>query len=461
MPIKKIKLKVKLILFVSFLISMSTFSQKKWTLEECVDHAIENNITVQQSLLNLELAKLNVKNTKGNFLPNLNTSASQGFNFGSFLGNDGSRISRDTRGNTFSANSSTTLFNGFRNLNTYKQAKLGVDRSQLNLEKIQNDISLFVVNGYLNVLFAKENLNVAKTQAAISKTQVEAATQRYEAGITAKGDLLNAKSTAASDQQNVVSQENVLSIALLNLAQSLQIPSKGFDILNIEIDNPSGVLLFNNSEIVYQKALSTQPQIKNAELGIIDAEYNIEIAKSFLKPSINFSFGANTSYQHLQGRKDEIIFIDPVTRLPDTIPNGFFKQFSGNLGYNFSLNVSIPIFNRTQSKTNIARQIINKELSQVNLDNEKLQLQQSIEQAFVDSRAAAKTFETAKASLEAQREAFKNAQESYNLGTSTLFDFDLVRNRLVSAESALIRAKYDYVFKTKVLQFYAGELVLN
>ena len=461
MPIKKIKLKVKLIVFVSFLISMSTFSQKKWTLEECVDHAIENNITVQQSLLNLELAKINVKNTKGNFLPNLNASTSQIFNFGSFLGNDGSRISMDTRGNTLSANSSTTLFNGFRNLNTYKQAKLGVERSQLNLEKIQNDISLFVVNGYLNVLFAKENLDVAKTQAEISKTQVEAATQRYETGITAKGDLLNAKSTAASDQQNVVSQENILSIALLNLAQSLQIPSKDFDILNIEIDNPSGVLLFDNSEVVYQKALSTQPQIKNAELGIIDAEYNIEIAKSFLKPSINFSFGANTSYQHLQGRKDEIIFIDPVTRLPDTIPNGFFKQFSGNLGYNFSLNVSIPIFNRTQSKTNIARQIINKELSQVNLDNEKLQLQQSIEQAFVDSRAAAKTFETAKASLEAQREAFKNARESYNLGASTLFDFDLVRNRLVSAESALIRAKYDYVFKTKVLQFYAGELILN
>ena len=461
MPIKKIKLKVKLIVFVSFLISMSTFSQKKWTLEECVDHAIENNITVQQSLLNLELAKINVKNTKGNFLPNLNASTSQIFNFGSFLGNDGSRISMDTRGNTLSANSSTTLFNGYRNLNTYKQAKLGVERSQLNLEKIQNDISLFVVNGYLNVLFAKENLDVAKTQAEISKTQLEAANQRYETGITAKGDLLNAKSTAASDQQNVVSQENILSIALLNLAQSLQIPSKDFDILNIEIDNPSGVLLFDNSEVVYQKALSTQPQIKNAELGIIDAEYNIEIAKSFLKPSINFSFGANTSYQHLQGRKDEIIFIDPVTRLPDTIPNGFFKQFSGNLGYNFSLNVSIPIFNRTQSKTNIARQIINKELSQVNLDNEKLQLQQSIEQAFVDSRAAAKTFETAKASLEAQREAFKNARESYNLGASTLFDFDLVRNRLVSAESALIRAKYDYVFKTKVLQFYAGELVLN
>ena len=454
-------MKLKFILIASLFSVSICVSQKKWTLKECVDHALDNNITVQQSLLNLELAKLNVKNAKGNFLPNLNTSASQRLNFGSFLGIDGSRISRDTRGNSVSANSSTTLFNGFRNLNTYKQAKLGVERSQLNLEKIQNDIALFVVNGYLNVLFAKENLSVAKTQAEISKKQVEAATQRYEAGITAKGNLLNAKSTAASDQQNVVRQENVLSIALLNLAQSLQIPSKDFDILEIEISNPSGVLLFNNSDIVYQKALSTQPQIKNAELGIIDSEYNIEIAKSFLKPSLNFSFGANTSYQHLQGRKDEITIIDPVTMIPETIPNGFFKQFSDNLGYNFSLNVNIPIFNRTQSKTNIARQYVNKELSQVRLDNEKLQLKQAIEQAFVDSKAAAKTYEAAKASLEAQREAFKNAQESYNLGASTLFDFDLVRNRLVSAESALIRAKYDFVFKTKVLQFYYGELNLD
>ena len=454
-------MKIKFILVVSLFYVSVCFSQKKWTLKECVDHALENNITVQQNLLSLELAELNVKNAKGNFLPNLNASTSQGFNFGSFLGIDGSRISRDTRRNSVSANSSTTLFNGFRNLNTYKQAKLGVERSQLTLEKIQNDISLFVVNGYLNVLFAKENLAVAKTQAEISIKQVEAAKQRYEAGLTAKGNLLNSKSTAASDQQNVVSQENILAIALLNLAQSLQIPSKDFDILSIEINNPSAVLLFNNSEVVYLKALSTQPQIKNAELGIMDADYNIEIAKSFLKPSVNFSFGANTSYQHVQGRKDEITIIDPVTMLPETIPNGFFKQFSDNLGYNFSLNVSIPIFNRTQSKTNIARQFINKELSQVNLDNEKLQLQQTIEQAFVDAKAAAKTYEASKTSLDAQREAFKNAQESYNLGASTLFDFDLVRNRLVSAESTLIRAKYDFVFKTKVLQFYYGELNLD
>ena len=127
-------MKLKLILIAALFSASICVSQKKWTLKECVDHALDNNITVQQSLLNLELAKLNVKNAKGNFLPNLNTSASQRLNFGSFLGIDGTRISRDTRGNSVSANSSTTLFNGFRNLNTYKQAKLGVERSQLNLD---------------------------------------------------------------------------------------------------------------------------------------------------------------------------------------------------------------------------------------------------------------------------------------------------------------------------------------
>ena len=454
-------MKIKfLVITAVFSVSVS-FSQKKWTLKECVNHALENNITIAQNLLGLELAKLNVKNTKGNFLPNLNASASQGLNFGSFLGIDGSRISRDSRRNSLSANSSTTLFNGFRNLNTYKQAQLGVERSKLNLEKIQNDISLFVVNGYLNVLFAKENLNVSRIQSQISQKQVEAAQQRYNAGITAKGDLLNSQSTAANDQQNIIIRENTLTLALLNLSQLLQISSEGFDIFTIEIDSPTKNLVYTDSEFVYEKALMSQPQIKNAKLGVQDADYNIEIAKSFLKPSLNFSFGANTSYQHLQGKKDEITIFNGITMEEEIIPNGFFKQFSDNLGYNFSLNLSIPIFNRTQSKTNIERQYINKKISQVNLTNEKLQLQQTIEQAFVDSKAASKAYEASKISLEAQKEAFKNAQESYNLGASTLFDFDLVRNRLVSAESALIRAKYDFVFKSKVLQFYYGELNLE
>tara|TARA_R110000787_G_scaffold7987_11_gene26899 strand:+ start:8138 stop:9460 length:1323 start_codon:yes stop_codon:yes gene_type:complete len=440
-------MKTKFILIVSLFFVTLGFSQKKWTLKECVDHALENNITIQQNLLNVELARLNVTTAKGNFLPNLTANNSHSGTFGLSSGVTGVNTSQDRYSTSISLNGGGTIFNGFRNLNTYKQAQLGIETSKLTLERIQNDISLFVVNGYLNILFAKENLNVAIIQAEISKKQVEAAKQRFDAGITAKGDLLNTQSTAANDQQSIVANENTLTIALLNLAQLLQVSSKDFDILNIEVGSPSSVLLYNDADVVYQKALTTQPQIKNAKLGIRNSDLNIDIAKGAYLPTVSYSAGANSSYFTIIGQAD---LFDPL-----------FTQLDENLSYNARISINIPIFNRNQTKTNIARQYVNKEISKVSLDNEKLQLQQTIEQAFVDSKASSKAFEAAKISLDAQREAFKNAQESYNLGATTLFDFDLVRNRLVSAESALIRAKYDYVFKTKVLQFYYGELNLD
>ncbi len=443
-------MKNKFLLLVSLFFVSLGFSQKKWTLKECVDHALENNITIKQNALNVELAELDVKTSKGNFLPNLTGSTSGNLRFGSgFNPVSNNRVSTTIYGGSLGLNSGVTVFNGYRNLNTYKQAQLGVERSKLSLDKIQNDISLFVVNGYLNILFAKENLNVAKVQAEISRKQVQAAKERYNAGIIPKGDLLNAESTAANDQQNVITVENVLTIALLNLSQSLQVPSAGFDVLEINVGTPSAVLLYDNADLVYQKALENQPQIKNAELGIENADLNIEIAKGAYKPTITASLGFSTNYAF------------SLNLLPMQTNDGFISQLDDNLGYGVGFNVNIPIFNRTQTKTNIARQFVNKEISKTNLDSEKLQLQQTIEQAFVDSKSAAKAYEAARVSLEAQREAFKNAQERYNLGAMTLFDFDLVRNRLVSAESTLIRNKYDYVFKTKVLQFYYGELNLD
>ncbi|MEQ6123801.1 TolC family protein [Pseudotenacibaculum sp. MALMAid0570] len=443
-------MKTKFLLLVSLFFVSLGFSQKKWTLKECVDHALENNITIQQNLLNVELAELNVKSTKGNFLPNLNGSTGGNLSFGSsFDPVSQNRVSNTLFGGSIGVSSGVTIFNGYQNLNTYKQAQLGVERSKLTLDKIQNDISLFVVNGYLNVLFAKENLNVARVQAEISKKQVEAAKDRFEAGVIPKGDLLNVESTAANDQQNLVTRENTLTIALLNLSQLLQVPSEGFDVADINVGAPAGILLYDSADVVFQKALTNQPQIKNAELGIKNADYNIEIAKGRFLPSLSASLSLSTNYG---------FDLD--------LPAGFrntklLTQLDNNLGYGVGFNLSIPIFNRNQTKINVDRQFVNKEISKVSLDNEKLQLQQTIEQAFVDAKAAVKAYEAAKISLDSQKEAFKNAQESYNLGAMTLFDFDLVRNRLVSAESTLIRSKFDFVFKTKVLQFYYGELNLD
>ncbi|MFY0602582.1 MAG: TolC family protein [Flavobacteriaceae bacterium] len=426
------------------------YSQKKWSLRECVDEALKKNITVQQNKVNLLQAEKDVAIAKGNFLPTVSGSA--GTNFNSGLSPDENGVLRNTNNinANFSINARGTIFNGYRNLNTYKQAQLGVEASKLTLERIQNDISLFVVNGYLNVLFAKENLGVAKVQAEISKKQVEAAQSRFDAGVAPKGDLLNVQATAANDAQNVVTLQNTLNIALLNLAQLLQVPSENFDVIEIQVGTPSASLLYNNSNMVYEKALTNQPQIKNAELGLENAELSVKISKSFLMPTVSYSLGTSTSY------------FDQLNNLfPGQTNQSFFDQLNNRLQYGVGLSVSVPIFNGFQNKNNVAKSILGKDLAQLSLESEKLSLQQTIEQAYLDTKAAAKSYEAAKISLASQREAFKNAQESFNLGAMSLFDFDLIRNRLVSAESTLIRSKYDFVFRTKVLQFYYGELNLD
>ena len=428
--------------------SIATFSQKQWTLKQAVDQALAKNISIQQNKLSVELAKKDVEIAKGNFLPNLNGSTGGNLNFGSgFDPVSNNRISTSIFGGSVGLSSGYTVFNGYRNTNTYKQAKLGVETSLYDLKQIENDISLRVVNNYLNVLFAKENLEVAKVQAEISKKQIEAANARFEAGVIAKGELLNFQSTAANDIQNVIIQENALDLALLNIAQLLQEPAENFDVAPIEVDAPSSNLLYDNSTSVFEKSLNYMPEIARAKLDIKNADFNIAIAKGSFMPTVTASAGLSTNYGF-------------NLNLPDGASNtALFTQLDNNLGYGLGFNVSIPIFNRFQTKNRVAKSIINKEISETRLESQKLILKQTIEQAFLDVKSGLKAYEAAKISLDAQKEAFKNAQERYNYGAMTLFDFDLVRTRLVNAQGAMIRSKYDYVFKTKVLQFYSGELV--
>lgn len=443
-------MKTKIVAIVALLaVSFSGFSQKKWSLKECVDHALQNNITVKQNKLNVELRKEDVTSAKGNFLPNLSASSGANFGFGSTIDQiSNRRISTDNFNNNYSLSSGVNIFNGFRNLNTYKQAKLGVETSKLELERIENDIALRVVNAYLNVLFAKENLNVAKVQYEISKKQIERAKAQVDAGVNPKSDLLNVQSTAASNAQTLVANENTLNLALLTLAQLLQIDANGFDVMGIEVGTPSAALLYDSPKEVYEKALTNRPEIKKAELDIENADLSIDIAKAGFLPSLSASGGVSTGFSH---RFNPLGFAN----------QHFFKQVNENLGYSLGFSLNIPLFNRFQTRVGVNKSIINREISEFNLESQKLQLEQTIQKAFLDAKAAAKTYEAAKTSLESQKEAFKNAQESYKYGAMTLFDFDQVRNRLVNAEGAIIRAKYDYVFKTKVLKFYFGESILE
>ena len=440
-------MRTKILSLLAIMLFVSINAQdKKWTLQECVNYAVENNINIKQTKLSVDSSKESLNYAKGNFLPSLYGSSSGNLNFGSgFDPVSQDRVSTSTFGGTFGINSSITVFNGYSNLNTYKQAQIGVEASKLELEKMQDDISLYVVNTYLNVLFAKENLNVAKVQFEISTKQIENIKAKFEAGVKPKGDLLNAQSTAAADEQAVIAYENTLNLALLDLAQLLQISPVGFDIETIEVASPSIAMLYNNPEDVYQKALANRPEIKKAELDIETADLSVEIAKASFLPTV--SLGANVGTGYGFNLKNN-----------SNIP--YFTQLDDNLGYGLSFSVTVPIFNRNQTKSYVNTQKINYEISTYGLESEKLQLQQTIQKAFYDAKAAAKSYESAEKSLVAQEEAFKNAQESYNVGAMTQFDFDLVRNRLVNAEGAIIRAKYDYIFKTKVLKFYYGESII-
>jgi len=440
-------MRTKIVTILAFVFFTTINAQdKKWTLQECVNYALDNNISIKQNKLNVEISQENVNSSKGNFLPNLNASTSGSLNFGSgFDPVSQDRVTTSTYGGSFGINSGITVFNGYRNLNTYKQAQLGVEGSKLELEKMQDDISLYVVNTYLNVLFAKENLNVANVQYGISKGQIENARAKFEAGVKPKGDFLNAQSTAAADEQTLILYENTLNLALLDLAQLLQVEPIGFDVEVIEVGSPSVILMYKNPSEVYQKALTNRPEIKKAELDIESADLSVEIAKASFLPSVSLGANIGTGYGYNLKNNSHI---------------PYFTQLDDNLGYGASFSVNIPIFNRNQTKSNVNRQKINYEISKFGLDNQKLQLQQTIQKAFYDAKAAAKTYESAEKSLIAQKEAFKNAQESYNLGAMTQFDFDQVRSRFVNAEGAILRAKYDFVFKTKVLRFYYGEMIL-
>ncbi|WP_370098273.1 TolC family protein [Xanthomarina gelatinilytica] len=444
---------------LTIFISISGFAQdKKWSLEECVNYAMENNISIKQTALDTDLADQDLISAKGNFLPNVNASASQDWNFGSFIGQDGNRVSIDSRGNSFGLNTGVTLFNGFRNTSIYKQAQLGIESSELQLSILKDNISVNVVNQYLNILLNKENLKVAEEQVAITEKQVIQVSELVDSGVRPRADLFEVEAQLASDRERLTNVENSLELAKLALTQLLQISNEGFDVEEIELSLPEVLVEHKSSNEIYDYALQNRPEIKKAELDIENSILAIDIAKSAYYPTLSFGAGLGTSYQHFQGQEDLRVVIDPndPTNI-SLVENGFWQQLEDNLGYNLGFRLDIPIFNRMQTKVSVDKAKINKERIAYSLDQAKQDLRSTIEQAYTDAKAAFKQFEASQVSLNAQKEAFKNAQESYNSGVMNSFEFEQVRNRLVNAEANLINAKYNFVFTTKVLDFYLGK----
>ncbi len=437
-----------LLLAIAVIQTVVAQEDKIWTLQECVSYALENNISVKQAQLDKEISIEDVKSAKWNFAPNLNANASQNFNFGSSITASGSRAAADFRSNNFGLNSSINLFDGFANVQGLKQAKIGVEVQEASIAKIKNDISLNVVNSYLQILFAQEQLKVAESQLQISSNEVRRIEELVSAGVLAEGDLLNIKSNLAADNQNLVANQNNLELASLRLAQLLQLNSSKISVAEMQVNVEDQAILGNDVQAIYDKANAEFPEVKLAELNILSAEKGMSIAKANFYPSLTMSMGMNTVYQHRQGFKD----FAPFT---------FGNQLDNNLGKSLVFSLNVPIFNRYQFRNNVNKAKVNYQKFTYSLDSERLRLRETIQSAYTDAMSASKSFDAATASVKAQTKAFEYSQERFKAGSINSFDFNQTKNNLVNAQSQLIQSKYDFMFKLKVLEFYFGEPIFK
>lgn len=426
------------LLFVGFTAS----AQKKWTLQECVDHALQNNITILQGQNTILSNEQDIKASKGQFLPSVGANLGHTISLGNRELFPGQFVDRTDNSTNASINVSQTVFNGFRLTNLYKQSQLNLETSQLELNRIKDDISLNVVNAYLNVLFNIENLEIAQAQLEFTQKQLDQVKQLVDAGVQPSANIYDAQATLSNDVQNVTVAENNYQLALLTLSQLLQLPFEGFDVEVINLDDPSAELMYDNATPIVSYALQNRNEIKVAQKNIENSKLNTEISKSGFLPSVSFGygFGSNVFYTNLYDTEDS-----------------FFNQLNNQKGHRFTLNVNVPIFSQFQNKTNVAKAEIQEKNALLNLEQTKLNLESNVQRAFTDAKAAFRAYEAAKVSLEAQKIAFQNSQERYNIGAMNAFDLEQTRLRLVNAESSLINAKYDFIFKTKVLDFYLGK----
>ena len=291
------------------------------------------------------------------------------------------------------------------------------------------------------MLFNKENLELARLQVEFSEFQVDQVKTLVEAGSEPNSTLIETQATYSRDIQNLTIAENNHDLALLTLAQLLQLPYENFDVEVIEIDTPSANLMYDDITPILNYAMQNRNEIKVAERDIELAKLGTKISKSAYLPNVSMGYGFNASANFSNLTEDD----------------QFLDQLNDNKGHSINMNVSIPIFNRNQTKAQVKKSKIQEETTNLALDQVKINLESTIQRAFTDAKAALKAFEAAQLSLKSQELAFSNSQERFSLGALNSFDLEQSRIRLLNALSSSINAKYDFIFKTKVLDYYLGK----
>ena len=434
----KIKYNKTLLIFLLFL-SISSIAQEKLSLKECINRAIEKNISIKNSSLDLLNSSENKKTAIGNFLPSLNINGNHSWNTGLTQNiTTGILENQTTENSSMNMSVGIDVFNGLANIRRLHRANLDLLAKKYQLEDMKEDISLLVANSYLQILFNKEQLDVQKSQLKISQEELNNAKEKFNNGVIPEGNLFEIEANLALSEQNVIMAENSYQLSKLSLSQLLMFgDSDNFDIADENYEIPQTDIINKSAKEILEEAMKNRNDIKLAETNLEIAIKDEQISRSSLLPSATAFYSYNSR-----------VIMDAPTSLK--------SQFDLNAGESIGLQLNIPILNSWSSRVGIKKSKLNVLRSKNLLDQTKMDLENTIYQALNDAKGAMKSYEAAKKSEIARKTAYEYAKERFENGALNTINYFQAQQLFETSQSELIKAKYDYIFKIKVLEFYFG-----
>lgn len=416
-------------------------AQKQWNLKQCIEYAIEHNLTIKQQEAAKDESAVDLNTAKWSRLPDLNGSASHSFNFGRSLQMDNTYQQLNTQNTGLNLSTSIPLFTGMQIPNQIALSKLNLKAAVEDLNKAKEDISIQVTSAYLQVLFNEELAKVAHEQVALSEEMLKQKTAFFKVGKASEAELYEAKSRAAQDQLSAVQADNEYRLALLDLSQLLELPTpEGFGIVSPSIDEDKDFSILTSPADIYSEALLIKPSIKAAQYRVEGAQKSIRIAQSGYYPQLSLGAGIATSYYNVSGREN----------------GNFGSQLRDNFSQYIGLSLNIPIFNRFSTRNQVRKTRIQQTTLNWQLEDAKKALYKEIQQAYYNAVNAESKFESSRTADEAAKASFNLIKEKYANGKATSTEFNEARTNWLKAVSDRIQAKYDYLFRTKILDFYKG-----
>ena len=409
-----------------------------WTLQRCIDYALENNIQIRQSDIAAQTREVDLNSARSNRLPDLSASASQNWSFGRSLTIDNTYANTNTASTSFSIGTGVTLFAGGRISGNIENAKLGLDAAKSDLERIKDDVRVQVAESFIQIVYNQSILEVALNQVAIDSMQVERLTALAAIGKASSAEVSSQKATLAQSRLAVTQAQNNLSMSKLTLTQLLELPTPdGFEIIQPGADDME-FSMPDSPEEIYAQALDIKPAIKSEEIRLQQANNSIDIAKGSYYPTLSLNAGAGTGYYTSSNRTAD----------------NFGSQIKNNFGPQVGLSLNIPIFSRNSNRNSVRTAQLNQMNQEMQLDNVKKQLYKEIQQAYYNAVASKSRYESSQEVQTSAQESFELVQAKYEGGKASITEFNESKNRLVTAQADVIKYRYEYLFNTALLEFY-------